>query len=186
MKRFLDILFSSLALALCILPLLFLMAIIRLTSSGPALYWSARVGQHGKIFLMPKLRTMLEHTPLLPTHELDNSADYITSFGRFLRRSSLDELPQFYSVLIGHMSIVGPRPMIPQYEELVRRRKRAGVDNLRPGITGWAQVNGRDDISTDEKFALDEEYLFRQSIAFDLYIICRTFNYVFSGRGIWH
>ena len=111
MKRFLDILFSSLALALCILPLLFLMAIIRLTSSGPALYWSARVGQHGKIFLMPKLRTMLEHTPLLPTHELDNSADYITGFGRFLRRSSLDELPQFYSVLIGHMSIVGPRPM---------------------------------------------------------------------------
>lgn len=186
MKRCFDILLSLLALALCILPLLFLMAIIRLTSNGPALYWSARVGRHGKLFLMPKLRTMVVHSPVLPTHELNNAAEYITDFGKILRRSSLDELPQFYSVLIGHMSIVGPRPMIPQYEELVSRRHLAGIDRLRPGITGWAQVNGRDAISTDEKFALDEEYLLRHSVIFDLYVIYRTFIYVFSGKGIWH
>ena len=186
MKRCFDILVSALALLILAAPLLILMALVKFTSQGPALYWSERVGRNSNVFNMPKLRTMSVHTPVLPTHELQNAETYITSFGKVLRRSSLDELPQLYSVLVGHMSIVGPRPMIPQYVELVLRRQEAGVDRIRPGITGWAQVNGRDTISTDEKFALDVDYLNRRSVAFDLYIIYRTFIYVFLGRGIWH
>ena len=186
MKRCFDILVSAILLLALAAPLLFLMALVRLTSNGPALYWSERVGRNGNIFNMPKLRTMAVNTPVLPTHELQNAGTYITRLGKVLRRSSFDELPQLYSVLIGHMSIVGPRPMIPQYEDLVRRRKEAGVDRLRPGITGWAQVNGRDTISTDEKFALDVDYLNRQSAIFDLYIIYRTFIFVVLARGIWH
>ena len=186
MKRCFDILVSTMALLVIAFPLLLIMVLIRLTSQGPALYWSERVGRNGNIFNMPKLRTMAVHTPTLPTHELQNAETYITKLGKLLRRSSIDELPQLYSVLIGHMSIVGPRPMIPQYIDLVRRRQKAGVDQLRPGITGWAQVNGRDTISTDEKFALDVDYLNRQSIVFDLFIIYRTFIYVAFARGIWH
>ena len=186
MKRCFDILVSTMALLVLAAPMLFLMALVRLTSQGPALYWSERVGRNGNIFNMPKLRTMAVHTPVLPTHELRDAETYITTLGKILRRSSLDELPQLFSVLVGHMSIVGPRPMIPQYAELVRRRQQAGVDRLRPGITGWAQVNGRDTISTDEKFALDVDYLNRQSVVFDFYIIYRTIIYVLSARGIWH
>ena len=186
MKRCFDILLSAVALLFFAGPLLILMALVKLTSKGPALYWSKRVGRNGDIFSMPKLRTMAIHAPILPTHEIQNAEAYITKFGKVLRRSSLDELPQLYTVLLGHMSIVGPRPMIPQYTELVRRRQEAGVDRIRPGITGWAQINGRDTISTDEKFALDVDYLNRQSVIFDLYIIYRTFIYVFTARGIWH
>ena len=186
MKRCFDILVSAMALLVLAAPMLFLMALVSFTSQGSALYWSERVGRNGNIFSMPKLRTMAVHTPVLPTHELQDAETYITTLGKILRRSSLDELPQLYSVLVGHMSIVGPRPMIPQYAELVRRRQDAGVDRIRPGITGWAQVNGRDTLSTDEKFALDVDYLKRQSVVFDLYIIYRTFIYVFSARGIWH
>ena len=166
--------------------LIVLMALVRLTSLGPSLYWSARVGKDGKTFRMPKLRTMAVDTPVLPTHEFDNPEAYITGFGRFLRKSSLDEIPQLYSVLVGDMSIVGPRPMIPQYREIVQRRQESGGDMLRPGITGWAQVNGRDNITTEEKFALDVEYLNKTSFFFDLFIIYRTFIYVFSGKGVRH
>lgn len=186
MKRCFDILVSVFALAVVAIPLIVLMGLVRMTSSGPALYWSERVGRHGKVFSMPKLRTMAVHTPVLPTHELQNADAYITDFGRVLRRSSLDELPQLYSVLVGHMSIVGPRPMIPQYQELVLRRQQAGVDQLLPGITGWAQVNGRDTITTNEKFDLDVSYLERRSFLFDMLIIFRTIIYVFSGRGVHH
>lgn len=186
MKRFFDILLSAVALLILAIPLLIIMALIKFDSKGPALYWSKRVGRNGHIFNMPKLRTMALNTPVLPTHEFRNAETFITTLGKFLRRSSIDELPQLHSVLVGHMSVVGPRPMIPQYEELVRRRREAGVDSLRPGITGWAQVNGRDAISTDEKFALDVEYLNRQSVAFDIYIIYRTVLDVFLARGIWH
>lgn len=186
MKRCFDILSSALALTVLAIPLLVLMGLVKTTSSGPALYLSERVGRNGKMFSMPKLRTMAVHTPVLPTHELQNADTYVTGFGKFLRRSSLDELPQLYSVLVGHMSIVGPRPMIPQYQEMVLRRQQAGVDQLRPGITGWAQVNGRDNITTEEKFALDVRYLERKSFLFDLLIIYRTMIWVLLGKGIHH
>ncbi len=186
MKRSFDIVVSAVALFALAVPLLMLMGLVKITSQGPALYWSKRVGRNGKTFCMPKLRTMGIHTPELPTHELQNADSYITSLGKFLRRSSLDELPQLYSVLIGDMSVVGPRPMIPQYKELVLRRQEAGVDRLRPGITGWAQVNGRDNITTDEKFLFDVSYLERRSFLFDLVIIYRTIKYVFLGKGVHH
>ena len=186
MKRCFDILVSAVSLLILAAPMLFLMALVRLTSQGPSLYWSERVGRNGKIFYMPKLRTMGIHAPVLPTHELQDADAYITSLGKFLRRSSLDELPQLYSVLIGHMSVVGPRPMIPQYQELLLRRQEVGVDRLRPGITGWAQVNGRDNITTDEKFLLDVNYLERRSFLFDLFIIYRTIKYVFLGKDVRH
>lgn len=186
MKRSFDILMSASALLVFAVPLIVLMALVRLTSPGPSLYWSARVGKDGKTFRMPKLRTMAVDTPVLPTHEFDNPEAYITGFGRFLRKSSLDEIPQLYSVLTGDMSIVGPRPMIPQYEEILQRRQKAGVDVLRPGITGWAQVNGRDNITTAEKLALDFDYLKRRSFFFDMFIIYRTLIYVFSGNGVRH
>ena len=186
MKRCFDILVSAMALLVLAAPMLFLMAVVKLTSKGPALYWSERVGHKGNIFNMPKLRTMTVHAPVLPTHELQNAEVYITKVGKFLRRSSLDELPQLYSVFVGQMSMVGPRPMIPQYEDLILRRESAGVDQLRPGITGWAQINGRDMVRTEEKLSLDIEYLERQSLLFDLYIMYRTVIYVLSARGIWH
>ena len=126
------------------------MILVKINSDGPALYWSERVGLCGKKFLMPKIRTMNVNTPELPTHKFEQPEEYITTLGKFLRRTSLDELPQLYSVLIGDMSLVGPRPMIPQYQELVAARQKAGVHLLRPGITGWAQINGRDEISTEQ------------------------------------
>lgn len=186
LKRTLDVVCSCLGLLILALPLLLLMLIVRLTSPGPALYWSDRVGRHGVIFSMPKLRTMNLGTPELPTHELPNAEAHITRLGRFLRRSSIDELPQLYSVLKGDMSIVGPRPMIPAYKDILAQRREAGVDVLRPGITGWAQVNGRDDISTDAKLALDVEYLQSKSVAHDLWIIYRTIIYVINRSGISH
>lgn len=186
MKRSFDIVIAAAALLISVVPLIVMMALVRLTSPGPSLYWSARVGRDSKTFQMPKLRTMAVDTPVLPTHKFKNPDAYITGFGRFLRKSSLDEIPQLYSVLIGDMSIVGPRPMIPQYREIVRRRQESGVDMLRPGITGWAQVNGRDDITTEEKFSLDVEYLKRRSFLFDLFITYRTFIYVLSGKGVRH
>lgn len=186
MKRCFDILVSGLALLILAIPMLVVMGLIRITSPGPSLYWSARIGKGGTTFQMPKLRTMALDTPELPTHEFENPEAYITGLGRFLRKSSIDEIPQLYSVLAGDMSIVGPRPMIPQYEEIVRRRQKAGVDVLRPGITGWAQVNGRDYLTTGEKLVLDVDYLKRRSFFFDLFIIYRTFIYVFLGSGIRH
>ena len=186
MKRCFDLVISASALLVFATPVLILMALIRITTPGPSLYWSARVGKDGKTFQMPKLRTMAVSTPEMPTHELENPEAYITSIGRFLRKSSIDEIPQFYSVLAGDMSVVGPRPMIPQYAEMVQRRQKAGVDALRPGITGWAQVNGRDNITTDQKLALDVEYVERQSFLFDLFIIYRTFICVVLSSGVRH
>ena len=186
MKRCFDILVSAVALLIFAVPVFVVMGLIKITSSGPSLYWSARIGKGGTTFQMPKLRTMAVNTPELPTHEFENPEAYITGLGRFLRKSSIDEIPQLYSVLTGDMSIVGPRPMIPQYEEILQCRQEAGVDVLRPGITGWAQVNGRDNITTAEKLALDVDYLKRRSFFFDMFIIYRTFIYVFSGNGVRH
>ena len=185
-KRLFDIALAVTALTFLLIPLCVLMVLVRVSSTGPALYWSARVGQHGKIFYMPKLRTMVVSTPEMPTHQLSDPDKYITPIGRFLRVSSLDELPQLFSVFMGDMSFVGPRPMIPKYEELVEQRRRAGVESLRPGITGWAQVNGRDNISTQQKLDFDIEYLRRCSLLFDVYIIFRTVLYVFLAKGVKH
>lgn len=186
MKRLLDIILALFGLIVTSVPILLLMLLIKLTSIGPAIYWSERIGQKGKSFLMPKLRTMSHGAPVLPTYRFNNAEKYITGLGKFLRRTSLDEMPQLLSVFKGDMSIVGPRPMIPADTVLLAMRQKSGLENLRPGITGWAQINGRDNISNSQKVALDLEYLQRQSLMFDFYIIGRTIIYVVTRKGILH
>lgn len=185
-KRIFDIVFSFSVLVLASIPLAVTMLLIRMETKGNAIYWSERVGIDGSTYMMPKFRTMFVGTPELPTGELSNPGQYITGIGRRLRKSSLDELPQFYSVLVGHMSVVGPRPMIPQEQEIFRERVSTGVAALRPGITGWAQINGRDALSVEEKVALDVQYLQRRSFWFDLKIVFLTVGYVFKGKDISH
>jgi O-antigen biosynthesis protein WbqP len=159
---------------------------VRLDSPGPALHWSRRVGRKNRIFAMPKFRSMRIDTPDVATHLLDEPDRWITPLGRFLRRSSLDELPQLWSVLTGEMSLVGPRPALFNQDDLVALRTEAGVDALRPGLTGWAQINGRDELPIPEKARLDREYLERMSLAFDLKIIAETARAALSGRGVSH
>ena len=186
LKKCVDNIFASLLIPFCILLYLFIGIGIKLTSPGPVIYWSKRIGRNGKIFMMPKFRTMIVGTPNKASHKLTKSEDYVTDFGRFLRLSSLDELPQIYSILIGDMSIVGPRPALFNQSDLIDLRKKMGVDILVPGITGWAQVNGRDDISTKKKVALDLEYLKHQSLLFDLKILAMTFWKVIIWKGVSH
>ena len=186
MKTFFDITVTIVLGTLLLAPLLVIAVGIRLTSTGPALHWSLRMGAGGVPFSMPKFRTMYVDTPLRPTEHLDNPNQYITPVGKFLRKTSLDELPQLYSVLRGQMSLVGPRPVLTTQADLIESRRAAGVLELRPGITGWAQINGRDDITMEEKVRLDKEYLERRSLKFDLTIIWRTFFYVLSSKGVWH
>lgn len=163
-----------------------MMLVIKLDSKGPVIYWSERVGRFGRPFFMPKFRTMDIETPEMPTDQLVDPQRFITSCGRWLRKFSIDELPQLVSVLRGDMSLVGPRPMIPKLTGLVEIRRQAGVDALRPGITGWAQINGRDDLSEEEKVAFDVEYLLQQSLLFDIKIILKTFVYVIRAKSVWH
>lgn len=173
-KRLFDlwlVLFS--AFPVIIISLLILMT-IRLSSGGPAIYWSDRVGVDNKIFRMPKFRTMRVDTPPVATHILQNSENYITSFGRFLRKTSLDELPQLWSIFKGDMSFVGPRPALFNQFDLITLRTEAGIHKLAPGLTGWAQVNGRDELQVSEKVRLDIEYLKRRSFLFDMKIIILT------------
>jgi len=159
---------------------------VRLSSKGPALYWSDRVGKNNVIFKMPKFRSMLIDTPDEATHLLNNPDSYLSPIGGFLRRSSLDELPQLFLVLKGDMRFVGPRPALFNQEDLIALRAEKGVDKLLPGITGWAQVNGRDELSISDKVALDVEYLNRQSFWFDMKILWITFLKVFSQDGVSH
>ncbi len=159
---------------------------VRLDSPGPALHWSRRVGRHNRIFRMPKFRTMRTDTPDVATHLLTEPERWITPLGRFLRRSSLDELPQLWSVLIGEMSLVGPRPALFNQDDLVALRTEAGVERLRPGVTGWAQVNGRDELPIPDKVRLDREYMERMSLAFDLRILVETARSAFWGRDVSH
>jgi O-antigen biosynthesis protein WbqP len=166
--------------------MLLIVIIIRLTSKGSAVYWSDRVGKNNKIFKMPKFRSMLIDTPAVATHLLDNPDSYLSPIGGFLRRTSLDELPQLFSVLKGDMSFVGPRPALFNQEDLIALRKEKGVDRLLPGITGWAQVNGRDELSIPDKVALDVEYLNRQSFWFDMKILWMTFLKVIKRDGVSH
>ena len=185
-KRAFDIL-AALAGLILLSPLLAGIALaVRLDSPGPALHWSSRVGRFNAIFKMPKFRTMRIGAPNVATHLLPDPDAWITPLGRFLRRSSLDELPQLWSVLVGHMSLVGPRPALFNQDDLVALRSAAGVDTLRPGVTGWAQINGRDDLPVPEKATLDAEYLARQGLILDLKIILTTAATAFFGRGVRH
>ena len=186
MKRALDIL-GSLAGLVLLSPLLLAIGLaVRLESRGPALHWSRRVGRYNRIFPMPKFRTMRTGAPDVATHLLGDPAQWITPLGRFLRRTSLDEIPQLWSVLKGDMSLVGPRPALFNQDDLVALRTAAGVEALRPGLTGWAQINGRDELPIPDKVQLDREYLERRSLAFDLRILAGTARAAFSGRGVSH
>ena len=186
MKRLFDFLMSVFALCMLALPLAIVTLLVKLTSAGPALYWSQRVGRHNRIFLMPKFRTMRIDTPVVATHLLGDPARFLTPIGSFLRKSSLDELPQLWSILIGDMSVVGPRPALFNQDDLIALRTAAGVDALLPGLTGWAQINGRDELPIPDKVALDVEYSQRRSFAFDLLIIVRTVLKVARRDGIVH
>ncbi|EJL20931.1 glycosyl transferase possibly involved in lipopolysaccharide synthesis [Caulobacter sp. AP07] len=184
MKRLFDAAASGAALLVLALPLLVLATIVRLTSPGPALYWSRRVGRGNRLFSMPKFRTMRIDTPEVATHLLDDPDRWLTPPGGFLRKASLDELPQLWSVLVGDMSLVGPRPALFNQHDLTALRTEAGVEALRPGVTGWAQINGRDEIAIPEKVALDAEYLRRRGFLFDLRILLWTVLPVMTGKGV--
>ena len=186
MKRFFDIIIVTMLLPLLVIPILLITIAICLTSKGSSLYWSNRIGKDGVIFQMPKFRSMLINTPAVATHLLDNPDVYLSPIGGFLRRSSLDELPQLFSVLMGDMSFVGPRPALFNQDDLIALRTEKGVDKLLPGITGWAQVNGRDELSIPDKVALDVEYLNRQSFWFDMKILWMTFLKVINRDGVSH
>ena len=186
MKRTIDIAISAIALVVFAPLMLVVALLVRATSPGPALYWSQRFGAGGALFAMPKFRTMRVDAPQLPTHLLTNSQDLLTPIGSFLRRSSLDELPQLWSVLTGHMSLVGPRPALFNQADLMAMRRATGSHALTPGITGWAQINGRDELSLDEKVALDAEYSRAQSLAFDCRILLLTLARVLRARSIAH
>ena len=183
-KRLVDIVVSTLALLILAIPMLLLAAAVRATSPGPAIHWSKRLGRRNRLFAMPKFRTMRIDTPQVATHLMTDPDRWLTPIGGFLRRSSLDELPQLLSVLSGRMSLVGPRPALFNQDDLIALRTRKGVDALRPGLTGWAQVNGRDELAIAEKVRLDEEYLNLRSLMFDLRIIVMTAAKVVRRQGV--
>ena len=185
-KRLFDLLLALHVAIVLALPILVVAIVVRLTSSGPALYWSSRVGRGNIIFRMPKFRTMQVGTPEIATHLLSDSGQYLTSVGSFLRKSSLDELPQLWSILVGNMSFVGPRPALFNQEDLIALRTQYGVDKLVPGLTGWAQVNGRDALSIPDKVQYEVEYLQKQSFWFDMKILGLTFLKVGGRTGVSH
>ena len=186
MKRLFDLLLALLVAIVLALPILAVVIVVRLTSSGPTLYWSNRVGRRNIIFKMPKFRTMKVGTPAVATHLLSDSTQYLTPAGSFLRKSSLDELPQLWSILIGDMSFVGPRPALFNQNDLIALRTQYGVDKLVPGLTGWAQVNGRDELSISIKVQYEVEYLQKQSCWFDMKILGLTFSKVVRRSGVSH
>lgn len=186
MKRMFDLLLALVAAVILAVPVVLVAVLVRLTSKGPALYWSDRVGRHNKIFKMPKFRSMRVGTPAVATHLLANPRAHLTPIGSFLRKSSLDELPQLWSILAGDMSFVGPRPALFNQHDLIELRTRLGVHELVPGLTGWAQINGRDELPIPDKVRLDVEYLQRQSLWFDLRILWLTFVKVLRRDGVAH
>ncbi len=185
-KRAIDFIVVLLLLPILVIPMLLVVVGVRATSKGAALYWSDRVGRCNVIFRMPKFRTMQMDTPEMATHLMNTPDTYLSPIGRFLRRSSLDELPQLWSILKGDMSFVGPRPALFNQDDLIALRTKRGVDQLMPGLTGWAQVNGRDTLPIPEKVALDVEYLNQQSFWLDMRILWMTFLKVFGQDGITH
>lgn len=186
LKRATDILVSGVALLVLAVPMLLLALLVRATSAGRAIHWSKRVGRGNVLFSMPKFRTMRIDTPQVATHLMTNPDRWLTAVGGFLRRSSLDELPQLWSVLIGDMSLVGPRPALFNQDDLIAQRTAVGVEVLRPGLTGWAQVNGRDELPIPVKVGLDAEYLKRKSFAFDCKVMAMTVAKVLGGGGVTH
>lgn len=186
MKRIIDLFFSLCLLLVLLVPVLVIAVLVRLTSRGPALYWSDRVGRDNVIFRMPKFRTMRTDTPAVATHLLTDPDAYLTPIGPFLRKSSLDELPQLWSVLKGDMSFVGPRPALFNQDDLIALRTERGVHQLVPGITGWAQINGRDELPIPVKVGFDEEYLKMRSFFFDIKILWLTFLKVVKSEGVTH
>jgi len=186
MKRVFDIFLGCLTALILFVPVLLLGMVVRLTSKGPALYWSNRVGRNNVIFKMPKLRSMRVGTPAVATHLLADACLHLTPIGSFLRKSSLDELPQLWSILAGDMSFVGPRPALFNQQDLIALRTEKGVHKLVPGLTGWAQVNGRDEQSMAQKVALNTEYLTRQGFWFDIKILVLTLFKVVQRGGVLH
>ena len=186
MKRLFDLLLALCVAVVLALPVAVVAVAVRLTSAGPALYWSDRVGRGNKIFKMPKFRSMRVGTPAVATHLLADARSHLTPIGSFLRKSSLDELPQLWSILVGEMSFVGPRPALFNQHDLIALRTQHGVHELVPGLTGWAQVNGRDELPIPDKVKLDVEYLQRQSLWFDIRILWLTFVKVLRRDGVSH
>jgi O-antigen biosynthesis protein WbqP len=186
MKRLFDLVVALMAAVVLALPILIVALAVCLTSPGPVLYWSDRVGRHNRIFKMPKFRSMRIDTPAIATHLLQNPDQWLTPIGSFLRKSSLDELPQLWSILKGDMSFVGPRPALFNQDDLIACRTEMGVHELIPGLTGWAQVNGRDELSIVQKVQLDVEYLQKRSLHFDLKILWMTSLKVLGRNGISH
>ena len=186
MKRIFDLLLALTAAVVLAVPVLLVAIAVRLTSAGPALYWSDRVGRHNKIFKMPKFRSMQVGTPAVATHLLADPKAHLTPIGSFLRKSSLDELPQLWSILVGDMSFVGPRPALFNQHDLIELRTQRGVHELVPGLTGWAQINGRDELPIPDKVKLDAEYLRRQSLGFDIRILWLTLVKVLRRDGVTH
>ncbi|AON56572.1 sugar transferase [Herbaspirillum seropedicae] len=186
MKRLFDLAVALVTAVLLALPILAVAVAVRLTSPGPVLYWSNRVGRNNRIFKMPKFRSMRIDTPAVATHLLDNPDQWLTPIGSFLRKSSLDELPQLWSILCGDMSLVGPRPALFNQDDLISLRTARGIHQLLPGLTGWAQINGRDELPIPEKVQLDAEYMQRRSFLFDLKILWRTALKVLTRDGVSH
>lgn len=186
MKRIFDLFLAFFLLIVLLIPMVIISLIILMTSNGPVLHWSNRIGKNNIIFQMPKFRTMKIDTPVVATHLMKNPNDYLTAPGGFIRRTSLDEFPQLFSILKGNMSFVGPRPALFNQEELIILRNKKGIDKMVPGLTGWAQVNGRDDLSIPEKVALEEAYKDNQSFLFDLKILWLTFLKVIQAKGVSH
>jgi O-antigen biosynthesis protein WbqP len=186
MKRLFDLWLAFFASLFLLLPFMVVVAMVRFTSAGPVFYWSGRVGRNNKIFNMPKFRSMRVDTPAVATHLLADPKQFLTPIGSFLRKSSLDELPQLWSIIKGDMSFVGPRPALFNQDDLIALRTQYGVDKLVPGLTGWAQINGRDELPIPDKVGLDVEYLNNQSFWFDLKIILLTFLKVIRRDGVQH
>jgi len=186
MKRLFDLILALVSAFLFALPIAAIAFAVKLTSPGPILYWSNRVGRHNIIFKMPKFRSMRINTPVVATHLLQNPNEWLTPIGSFLRKSSLDEVPQLWSILKGEMSFVGPRPALFNQDDLIAQRTEKGVHKLVPGLTGWAQVNGRDNLSIPEKVELDAKYLQPWSLQFDLKILCMTVLKVLKTDGVSH
>ena len=186
MKRLFDLFLSCILLILLAIPMLLIVIAIRLTSKGPSLYWSDRIGKNNVIFQMAKFRSMRVETPSMATHLMTEPDAFLTPIGGFLRRNSFDELPQIISILKGNMSFVGPRPALYNQDDLILLRTEKGLNQLLPGLTGWAQVNGRDELSIPEKVKLDVEYMHKKSFWFDLKILWLTFLKVINGKGVSH